>query len=280
MELDLRPEAALAGAMAPLAPGPLLTLGTGPLSVDIAPEAGGRIAQIRRGREAFLVGPDDGVPATIAWGCYPMVPWAGRLRRATFEFRGRRHRLEANLGGHAIHGVGFAMPWRVDALSGIHAELSLALPEDARWPFGGHCRQRIDVGDDRLRMTLSLEAGRHAMPATLGWHPWFRKPDRVAFSPAMAYPRDGEGIATLPLAAPPPGPWDDCFINQEPVLLQRAGQAVRLTSDCSHWVVYDESDHASCFEPQTGPPDAPNLAPETLPPGGTLQAWFLIEWLA
>lgn len=279
MELDLRPEAALAGAMAPLAPGPLLTIGTGSLSVDIAPAAGGRIAQIRHDGVEFLVGPDDGMPATIAWGSYAMVPWAGRLRRGSFEFEGRRHQLPPNLGEHAIHGVGFSMPWQLDSHSASRAELSLALPEDARWPFGGSCRQRVEARGDRLWMTLSLTADRRAMPATIGWHPWFRKPERVGFVPEMAYPRDDEGIATLPLRAPPPGPWDDCFVNREPVVLQRAGQAIRLTSDCSHWVVYDETDHATCFEPQTGPPDGPNLAPTILQPGDTLEAWFQIEWL-
>lgn len=264
--------------MAPFAPGPLIAIGKGALSVDIAPAAGGRIAQIRRDGVEVLVGPHDGIPAMIAWGSYPMVPWAGRLRRGRFDFEGRSYRLPANLGEHAIHGVGFGMPWQVDAHSGSHAELSLALPEDERWPFGGTCRQRIEAGGDWLQMTLSLTAGGRAMPATIGWHPWFRKPERIEFSPEMAYPRDGEGIAMYPLVPPPPGPWDDCFINHDPVLLRVAGQTVRLTSDCSHWVVYDETDHATCIEPQTGPPDGPNLAPEPLSPGASLETWFLLEW--
>lgn len=266
------------GAMAPFAPGPLLRIAQGALVVDIVPRAGGRIAQIWHDGIEQLVGHGDDTSAMIAWGCYPMVPWAGRIRRGRFNFEGRSYRLPPNLGEHAIHGVGFAMPWRVDAYSPHHAELSLPLPEDERWPFGGISRQRLELGDNRLRMTLSVTAAARAMPATIGWHPWFRKPERIGFSPSRFYPRDQEGIAIHPLAEPPPGPWDDCFISDAPVLLHRAGRSVRLTSSCSHWVVYDEATHATCLEPQSGPPDAFNIEPGVLPAGASLEAWFLLEW--
>ena len=85
-------------------------------------------------------------------------------------------------------------------------------------------------------------------------------------------------MATRPLASPPPGPWDDCFLNDAPVVLHRGGQRVTLTSDCTHWVVYDMPAHATCVEPQSGPPDAFNLEPRSLAPGQTLERWFAIEW--
>ena len=265
--------------MAPLAPGPLIAIASGPISVDIAPQAGGRIAQIRHGNVEYLIGHGDETSAMIAWGSFPMAPWAGRIRGGRFRFRGRDCRLPPTLGAHAIHGVAYGMPWQVDARSPSHAELSLALPEDERWPFGGMCRQCIEVGDSALKMVLSVTAGEHAMPFTIGWHPWLRKPERIGFSPTMMYPRDGEGIATRPLVSPLPGPWDDCFVNHDPVLVHRAGHRLRLTSDCSHWVVYDETRHATCIEPQSGPPDAFNLDPTWLEAAATVEAWFLWEWL-
>lgn len=267
-------------AASPLAPGPLVRLAQGALAVDLAPMAGGRIAQITFHGEDWLVGYDSRHQAMIAWGSYPMLPWAGRIRHGRFAFGGRRHQLPANLGGHAIHGVAFGLPWHVDQLSAARAELSLRLPQDERWPFGGMARQRIEVGARQLRLSLAVTAGDLPMPATIGWHPWFRKPDRLDFRPSRYYPRDPEGLPTLPLAAPPPGPWDDCFVNGQPVLLERGGQSLRLTSDCDHWVVYDETAHATCVEPQSGPPDAFNLDPERcLAPGASLSAWFLLEWL-
>ncbi len=67
------------------------------------------------------------------------------------------------------------------------------------------------------------------------------------------YPRDGEGIATLPCVDPTTGPWDDCFIADS-ITLIRGGQRLRLRSDHDHWVVYDGTPHATCVEPQSGPP--------------------------
>lgn len=267
-------------ALSPLAPGSLIRIAHGALAVDIAPSAGGRVAQITFDRIAWLVGHSHEHQSMIAWGSYPMLPWAGRIRHGRFHFRGRDYQLALNFGHHAIHGVAFGTPWQVDEHSSTHVDLSLQLPEDEHWPFGGTARQRMEVSENRLRMTLTLTAGEHAMPATIGWHPWFLKPDRFDFEPSGFYPRDAEGITSLPLAQPPSGPWDDCFINDKPVLMRRLGQTLRLTSDCNHWVIYDETDHATCVEPQTGPPDAFNLAPASwLSPGSSISAWFVLEWV-
>jgi aldose 1-epimerase len=258
-------------ALASMPAGPVLTLRRGAIEVDLAPEAGGRIAQIRVDGIEQLIGPDDGWPAMIAWGCYPMVPWAGRVRDGLFRFEGRDWQLPRNLGEHAIHGVGFAMPWQVESIDEVSAHLSLALPEDAGWPFGGVARQHIAIIGNEVRMALSVQAGQRPMPAEIGWHPWFRKPDRLEFMPSRMYPRDAEGIAILPLVPPAPGPWDDCFLHEGDIALHREGRALRLSSGCTHWVVYDGTAHATCVEPQSGPPDAFNLAQRILQPGEELE---------
>lgn len=267
-------------AQRPMHPGPLVRIAHGSLTVDIAPSAGGRIAQITTDHDTWLIGHDEGDEAMIAWGSYPMLPWAGRIRHGRFRFHGRDIQLPRNFGEHAIHGIAFALPWWIDGHSPTHIDLSLPLPEDESWPFGGIARQRIEVGQDGLRMTLSITAGEQPMPATLGWHPWFRKPDRLEFAPTRMYPRDAQGIATLPVIDPPPPPWDDCFLNDKPLVMHRAGQRIRLSSSCDHWVIYDETAHATCIEPQSGPPDAFNLTPSRqLSPGETLSVWYAMEWM-
>jgi aldose 1-epimerase len=261
-------------------PGTLTHLECGPLRVEVAAEAGGRIASISRDGMEWLAGYDDANAAMIAWGCYPMLPWAGRIRRGRFAFAGRDYQLPTNLQGHAIHGVGFGLPWQIRDRQAHRIELSCELPHDERWPFGGIAVQHIELMDDALRCRLSVQAGEFAMPLpVLGWHPWFVKPEQLEFHPRACYRRDAEGIAVMPPVAPSQGPWDDCFINHEPVLLHRQGRRLRLTSSCDHWVVYDQPAHATCVEPQTGPPDAFNLAPATLPPHASIDAWFAMEWL-
>lgn len=267
-------------ATSPLAPGPLLTIGEAGLEVDIAPEAGGRIAQIRCDGVEQLVGHGEhDARAAIAWGSYPMVPWCGRIRHGRFDFQGREYRLPANLGGHAIHGVGFVMPWEVLEQGPHHAWLELAMPTDHRWPFGGIAAQRIEVSGRQLQLVLSVTAVAQAMPVSLGWHPWFRKPERMEFHPEAMYPRDAEGIAVQPPGPVPPGPWDDCFVNRREVILHRAGQRLRLASECTDWVVYDQTAFATCVEPQTAPPDVFNLQPgQMLQPGETMTARFSLRW--
>lgn len=279
MGLDRNPAEPGTGAMAPLAPGELLTIANGPLVVTIAPDAGGRIAQIVSHGEPLLIeyGPDTS--AMIAWGSYPMVPWAGRVREGRFNFRGIAHTLPLNLGEHAIHGVAFGMPWQVARRGESFVEMVVALPNDERWPFGGQARQRIEAGAGWLKLELSLLADESAMPACIGWHPWFKKPERLGFSPRQMYPRDSQGIASWPCGDPSEGPWDDCFINHDPVLLHYPDQILRMTSGCIHWVVYDETAHATCVEPQSGPPDAFNLEQYVLEPGDILRRSCQIEFL-
>ena len=51
-----------------------------------------------------------------------------------------------------------------------------------------------------------------------------------------------------------------------------------VTSDCDHWVVYDQPAHATCVEPQSGPPDALNVAPVVVSPGEPLTRTMTITW--
>jgi len=268
------------GPTTPLPPGPLLTLAAGALEVDVAPAAGGRIAQIRVDGSGQLVGyGEHGSEAAIAWGCYPMLPWCGRIRDGRFRFDGADYQLPRNLGDHAIHGVGYLLPWAVAGQGADHVELELELPQDARWPFGGRARQRIQLRGRALLLELELRAGARDLPYSLGWHPWFRKPEVLEFFPEAMYPRDAAGISVLPPGPVPAGPWDDCFVNRRPVALRRGGQRLVLRSQCTDWVVYDQTAHATCVEPQTAMPDVFNLAPERrLSAGQVAIARCAIEW--
>jgi aldose 1-epimerase len=253
-------------------------IGNDRLQVDVAPDDGGRIAQITADGVALLVTRSEAhEPSPLAWGSYPMVPWAGRIRHGRFRFDGTDYALPVNFGAHAIHGIGFDQPWTVTRQAPAEIELELGLPSDGRWPFGGVARQRIGVDGTTLRCELAVFAGEQAMPAALGWHPWFRKPQRFDFRPQAMYRRDEEHIAVDELVAVPRGPWDDCFVNHDPVGLTIDGVEVRLQSNCRDWVVYDMPAHGTCIEPQSAPPDAFNLRPSRLEPGQGLAIWFTVD---
>ena len=253
----------------------LFSIGNDRITVDIAPDTGGRVAQITVDRVPLLIGQEDAhEPSPLAWGSYPMVPWAGRIRHGRFHFDGVDYELPINFGAHAIHGVGFDAPWNVTEQTPGQTALELPLPNDTRWPFGGSARQRIAVDRDAIRFELQVAAGDRPMPASLGWHPWFRKPERFEFHPQAMYRRDDDHVAVDELIAVPPGPWDDCFLNDQPVALTIDGADVVIASGCRDWVVYDMPAHATCVEPQSGPPDAFTLRPNRIEPGETLAIWF------
>src|SRR5690606_22081091 len=210
--------------------------------------AGGRAFAARAGAGAGTAG---GRPLAVRRTC-PPAHRAGAARPA------------AGAGGHR-RGEGHA------------ADLRLASVVPPAGTAGVLAHRDVAVPRDRLRKRGGT-GGQWALPLTSGRHPWFRKPDRLEYSPTAMYPRDESHVATLPLVPPGPGPWDDCFVNTAPVVLHRAGQVLRLTSGCDHWVVYDGTAHATCVEPQTGPADAFNLGSPELQPGQEASAWYRMEW--
>ena len=254
-----------------------LRLAAGDAQLEIDARSGGRIAAFRvAGRELLVT---EGM-GPIAWGSFPMVPFAGRIRRGTFRFDGRSWTLPINWPPHAIHGFGFEQPWAV--LDERTLEYRLADP----WPFAGSVIQRFDLSADALRVTMELTAD-EPMPATIGWHPWFRRrlgPDEpeveLRFDAEAMFRRDDDGIPTGELVAPPPRPWDDCFTGvwADPSLTWAGALTLEIGSSCPFWVVYDEQAHAICVEPQSGPPDAPNLDPTIVEPGRPLVATMEWRW--
>lgn len=256
------------------------TLVAGAASVVVSPEDGGRVAQITvRGTDLLVTGVASEDP--ISWGSYPMVPWAGRIRHGRFLFQGRWYDVPRTMGDHAIHGTGYLEPWDVLDVGMDHIEMQCALD----WPFGGTAHQHIQLTPVALVCVLSVLAADRAMPATIGWHPWFRKPDSDRLRFTAMYIRDETHIPTGELVPPSERPWDDCFVGVDPpIQLAWTGGPggpinVTVSSDCDHWVVYDEPEHATCVEPQNGPPDAVNLGlAAILAPGELLQRTMTIAW--
>jgi len=265
---------------------PILTLRAGDVVVTVDPTAGCRIGQIEVGDQPLLVDPPAGETADpMLWGSYPMAPWAGRIRNGRFTFGGIEHRLPINHRdgdgperAHAIHGLVFDRAWPTPVLTSA-SSCSATIP--LAWEFGGTASQVIAVFDDRVVVTLTLESTGTDFPAEIGWHPWFRKPDRLEFSPTAMYERDEFGLPTGSLVEPTRAPWDDCFIVPGPVELvydRPTAPVVRVASGSDHVVVFDHMAHATCVEPQSGPPDAFNLAPHVVTSGTPLTLRMTISW--
>jgi aldose 1-epimerase len=264
----------------------VITLSSDNVEVVIDAMHGSRLSSFRFGEHELLVqrSNDD----SFSWGCYPMAPWAGRTRNGIFEHQGLSVQLPINSAPHAIHGLVHDAEWQVVATSSTSATLRVEL--DQRWPFAGWVEHRISVDPSSVDLQLTVHATDRndesaSMPAQVGWHPWFVRPVQIQAEFKTMYVRDSEGIAGTQRAHQQQdlmhGQLDDCFTDAvtTPLLHFENGLTVRLESDCSHWVVYNEPSHAICVEPQSGPPNGLNSEPLVVSPSHSLTRFFRLTAL-
>ena len=264
----------------------MITLSSGNVEVVIDAEHGSRLSSMRFGDTELLVqrNSDD----SFSWGCYPMAPWAGRTRNGVFEHQGSSVKLPINSAPHAIHGLVHDAVWQVVSASPSSATLRVEF--DHRWPFSGWVEHHISVDSASVNLQLTVHAHNHndetlSMPAQVGWHPWFVRPVHLEAEFKTMYVRDSEGIAATKCEPQQQDlmhrQLDDCFTDAvtAPVLNFENGPTIRLESDCSHWVVYNEPSHAICVEPQSGPPNGLNSEPLAVSPNQPLRRYFRLTAL-
>lgn len=253
------------------------TFVAGDARVVVDEQRGGRLSSFQLFGVELLV-PESGDP--LLSGCYPMVPWAGRVRHGRFAFAGQEYRLPLRLPPHAIHGTVLDRVWN------WRADDTLAISLGDAWPFGGEAVQRIRLEPNQLVLELEVHSAAQRFPATIGWHPWFRRrlerglELRLDFVAKSMFARDEQGLPTGEKIQPSARPWDDCFtdVENEPVLEWPGFLRLELASNANYWVIYDEPEHAVCVEPQTGPPDGLNLDPDFVSPAHPLRARFVLSW--
>jgi aldose 1-epimerase len=260
-----------------LPPNDVVTQRSDDATLEISPSQGGRLRSLQvRGIELLRTFAAD----ELDWGCYPMAPWTGRVRRGRFSFGDRDFSLPLRNGSHAMHGTVLDRAWRVDDEFTFTTELGDA------WPFGGFARHRIQLSTGCLDMRLEVHASDLAMPASCGWHPWFLRrlaigePAQLKFDAGYMLLRDDENIPSTTRVAPPQGPWDDCFGDVRwPANIRWPGALqLRIESSCHYAVVFDERAEGLCVEPCTAPPDALNGLATTVAPGRPLVAESRWSW--
>ncbi len=229
------------------------------LEVDL--EKGGRIEQLTVNNLNLLIEKEDN---PLAWGCYPMIPWVGRLKEGCFEFKGKQYSFPLNMVPNAIHGTCFDRAWNLQEQSETQLIIQTDLGE--HWPFEGFAQQTFQLEENKLRMEISVHCKQETFPAFVGWHPWFKRQLekggllQLDFEAEHQYDCDQFQIPNGALIAPKSRPWDDCFtdIKRPPKLTWPGALELSLVSSCDHWVVYDMPEHAICVEPQSAEANALN----------------------
>ena len=285
----------------------IVELGNAGAVLRIDPTDGGRIVSlVIAGAERILPkARARRLTPAIFWGCFPMVPWAGRLAAGRIPTRDGEVRLQPNLGPSAIHGVGVDRPWHITQRSATSLTLSCEL-HGLGWPFGGRASQTLTLGAGRLDLGLEVGGYTRPGPAGLGWHPWFTRPAsgdvelRVDAAEVLVVDDDlaptGEVRRVTPeedlrAGAPLAGRrLDHVYVRAfGPAVIRWPDVELRITADASaRTVVVHTPPEGICVEHQTMWPNAPLLAAagvadtgmRTLEPGQTLSARAEWAWTA
>ncbi|MEE1753502.1 aldose epimerase family protein [Streptomyces sp. SP18CS02] len=249
--------------------------------MTVVPANGGRIGSLRvAGTELLRQGE--------RYGCFPMVPWCGRLAHGRFRNGATEHSMPLNSPPHAIHGTGRDTVWRTARADKDEAVLYYDLAEP--WPYPGRVTQTFALTEESLTLQLGVETYGDSFPAQAGWHPWFNRRlgdedagegVRIAFAPEWQEVRGEDHLPTGRRIPPGPGPWDDCFGMPDgvDVTLTWPGRLeLRVTSSAPWAVVYDEQEAAVCVEPQSGPPNGLNTDPLLVTPLEPLEMTSTWTW--
>lgn len=280
---------------------------SGDAVVKVEPAAGGRIVSLMLGGVERILQKARARATTppLYWGCYPMVPWAGRLANGRIPTEDGEVRLEPNLPPSAIHGLGFDKPWEVVERSDTSVTMACDM-KGLGWRFGGRARQTLRLGS--VGLDLELEVGEYSRrgPAGLGWHPWFARPE----SGDMALRLDAGEVLVVDENLVPTGEVRSVTASEDlrsgPALGDRRldhayvrakGPALLRWPDLDLEIEFDERlstvvvhtpSEGVCVEPQTMWPNAPLLAARgvhgtglrTLEPGESLRVSERWSWRA
>lgn len=239
------------------------------LELTVDPDDGCRLSSLRfRGDEVLVT---DG---TRPWGehSFVMAPWAGRVRDGVAHWCGRELRLPPDLEEpHSLHGLVHDRAWQPAGVAHESAATWVVEISDDEWFAPLRLEQTIAVDGAHVRLGLEVTAPNGPAPATVGWHPWFRRhldgsAVQIELDAAAMLQRDAAGIATTAQVAIPDGPVDDAFVGLAgPVRVVYPGRLeVEVDSDAPVMVVFTRNPQGICVEPQSGPPDQVNVSPHVV----------------
>ncbi|WP_434592984.1 aldose 1-epimerase [Streptomyces sp. A5-4] len=255
-------------------------LTAGDTELTIAQGNGCRIAGLRIGGTELLRQGEH-------YGCFPMVPWCGRTAYGKFRDGPTLHQLPIDSPPHAIHGTGRNTVWRTARADKSEAAFTYDLAEP--WPYPGRVTQTFELTEDSLTLAMGIETYGDSFPAQAGWHPWFRRnlggegseDVRLDFAAGWQEERGDDHLPTGRRIEPGPGPWDDCFGMPDGVdvtLTWPGALELKIASRAEWVVIYDEQAEAVCVEPQSGPPNGLNTAPQLVTPIEPLEIATTWSW--
>lgn len=244
------------------------------LSLTIYPEDGARVSSIKyKGTEILRQYNKD--RKAFQYGCFPMVPFVGRVKDGDIKNNNNIYHLYQNKGKNAMHGMAHFETWNVDEIT----ENSIKLSVDISYPWPWKCKacQEFKIENNTIQMSLTLCTDKGTFPADVGWHPWFLKnpfnEEQDSLSVEFYADSMEEIVDELPTTrklAVGPGPYDDCFnfseYNAGAILHYKDHFNIEIMSNCPALIVFDKQPDATCVNTMTGVPNGVNTNPHFVTP--------------
>ena len=275
----------------------MLELHAGPLRLALRPDLGGCIAGLWLGQDAVLRSTEPAALSTSRLsGCYPLVPYSGRVGHRRFTWQGQAHTTAANFDDnpHSVHGVAWQRPWAEVRSSATEAELAYVHSPDAHWPFAFTLHQHFVLTPEALQVHCHFTNDAVvAQPVGLGWHPYFpkREKSRLHIDVNQRWDSDASGLSTHRVPQPAIAAdvarlaFDNCFEGwQGPARIDDERMSLRLSSSLPYLVVFTpDSKPYYCVEPVSHVGNAIQMADplahglRAVEPGAGIEAWMKIE---
>lgn len=210
------------------------------------------------------------------YGCFPMIPWVGRMKGGDIAFKDQKYHLYQNKGQNAMHGMAHFEDWQLVAYKPNFVKFSFQVGEP--WPWPCQAEQTLELKENKLFMQLKLTCERGEFPVDAGWHPWFLKdPDATGAEQLQikfkADDMEEIGADEIPTGRKMPvnnGPWDDCFnFYEQPAsaeLIYPGKRKITITSNCPALIVFNKLTDAACVNTISGVPNGVNTQPHVLSP--------------
>lgn len=281
----------------------MIKLAEGEWTAELRPDLGGAITALRRARRDVLRPTPEDATDPLETACFPLTPYANRIAGARFVFDGCEVRLPVSdrFAPHALHGDGWLKPWTVVEAQADRVVLTLDGGDDAHWPWAYGVRQTVSLSAEGLRVELSMtNASDTPMPAGLGLHPYFPRPEGARLTAAATGVWTGEDIVPDQLAVPAEvADWRDQVVDEAAgarlidnaydgwtglAVMADADGETRLAASTDRLHVYAPQGKAfCCLEPVTHRPDVFNQAAPgdggfvVLAPGESLSLWMTVS---
>lgn len=247
---------------------------------------------------------------------FVLAPYSNRIENGHFTFQGQEYQLD-NAARHASHGDVRGRAWQVEEQSATKIVCSI----DARtipdinwpWPFAATLTYQLQGREFSSELTVT-NLGETAMPAGLGWHPYYSRaltrqgePVYLQFNVESVYPDANDNRIPsgppVPLAPnqdfhterelTPENFVDACFYGYDgggSIAWPESDVRLRYHASeaCGHFIVYNPAKPYFAVEPVTNANNGVNLLAagdptsgiQVLAPNETLAATFGVEVVA